>query len=304
MIDVRPPRFAARRNRIASVLGLSAAMLCTALLLGGCGSSSSPSVAMDAVARAAYVSSQEAGMRFTLNLHLSSASLAQNFTITGSGYTGQGGHSTRMAMNFSGIPGATGMPTGGRGVEAVFLYPTVYMRLPFLADKLPEGKSWLKIDMSKVAQATHGAAVPQALDIGQVDPNQLLQYLKASAGHIQKLGTEQLYGVSTTHYRATLQLAAVLRQLPPQQRTAAQPLLQHIGNAGTIPIDVWVDAKSRVRRMQMSLNIAGPTASGSATVTVGFTEYGAVPAVTPPPEGEVVNLTGLLTNGLAGAFSG
>ncbi|MFZ2051126.1 MAG: hypothetical protein WB698_06180 [Solirubrobacteraceae bacterium] len=303
MIEVRPQRSTAMRNRIASVLGLAAALLCTTLLLGGCGSSS-PSVASDAVARAAYVSSQEVGMRFTLDLRLSYASLSQNFTITGSGYAGQGGHSSKLAMNFSGIPGVTGMPTGGRGVEAVFLYPTVYMRVPFLSDKLPEGKSWLKIDMAKVAQATHGTAVPQALDIGQVDPSQLLQYLKASAGHIQKLGTEQLYGVSTTHYQATLQLAAVLKQLPAQQRIAARPLLQHIGNAGAIPIDVWVDGKGRVRRLQMSLNVAGPTASGSATVTVGFTEYGPVPAVTPPPEGEVVNLTSLLTNGLAGAFSG
>lgn len=303
MIEVRPQRSTATRNRIASVLGLAAALLCTALLLGGCGSSS-PSVASDAVARAAYVSSQEAGMRFTLDLRLSYTSLSQYFTITGSGYAGQGGHSSKLAMNFSGIPGATGMPTGGRGVEAVFLYPTVYMRVPFLTDKLPEGKSWLKIDMAKVAQANHGAPVPQALGIGQVDPTQLLQYLKASAGHIQKLGTEQLYGASTTHYQATLQLAAVLKQLPPQQRTAARPLLQHIGNAGAIPIDVWVDGKGRVRRVQMSLNVAGPTATGSATVTVDFTEYGAVPAVTPPPEGEVVNLTSLLTNGLAGAFSG
>src|SRR5580700_2630376 len=118
MIEVRPQRSTTTRNRIASVLGLAAALLCTTLLLGGCGSSS-PSVASDAVARAAYVSSQEAGMRFTLDLRLSYASLSQTFTITGSGYAGQGGHSSKLAMNFSGIPGATGMPTGGRGVEAV-----------------------------------------------------------------------------------------------------------------------------------------------------------------------------------------
>lgn len=303
MIEVRLQRSTPRRNRIVSVLSLTVALFCTALPLSGCGSSSPPA-GTGAVARAAYVSSHEAGMRFTLELRLSHADLSQSFTITGSGYANQGGHSARMAMNFSGVPGATEMASGGRGVEAVFLYPTVYMRLPFLADKLPEGRSWMKIDMSKVVQATHGTPVPQALGIGQVDPAQLLQYLKASAGQLQKLGTEELYGVSTTHYKATLQLAAVLRQLPAPQRTAARPLLQHVGNAGAIPIDVWVDGEGRVRRVQMALNIAGPTASGSATVTVGFTEYGPVPAVTPPAETEVVNLTSLLTNGLASAFSG
>ncbi len=243
-------------------------------------------------------------MRFTLDLQLSYAKLAQRFAITGSGYAGPGGHSVKMRMNFSGIPGATGLPSGGRGVEAVFNYPTVYMRMPFLADKLPEGRSWLQIDMSKVAQATHGAAVPQALGIGQVDPAQLLQYLKASSGHLRNLGSAQLYGVSTTHYQATLQLTTVLRKLPTRERAAARSLLQHVGNVGAIPIGVWVDGRGRVRRLQMSLDITGATAIGSATVTVGFTDYGPVPAVEPPPASEVVNLTSLLTGGLAGALSG
>jgi hypothetical protein len=298
MFDVSSARVKAILPITLAAVGLSAA------LLGGCGSSSSSSSsAPDPVARAAYVSTQEAGSRFTLNLQLT-RSRSQSFAITGSGYAGQGGHAVKMSMNFSGIPGATGLPAGGHGVEAVFLYPTVYMRLPFLADKLPEGKSWLKIDMSKVVKATGGTAVPQALDIGQVDPTQFLEYLKASSGNIQRLGSEQLYGVATTHYQAKLQLPAVLKQLPAQSRAAARPLLQHIGNAGAIPIGVWIDGKGRVRKIQMSLSISGPTASGAATVTVGYTSYGPVPPVSPPAEGEVIDLTSLLTNGLAGAFSG
>lgn len=299
MSEVGSRRVKAAVPRTIAALGLSAA------LIGGCGSSSSSSSSsgQDAVARAAYVSAHEAGTRFTLNLQLTRGP-SQSFAITGSGYAGQGGHAVKMSMNFSGIPGATGLPTGGQGVEAVFLYPTVYMRLPFLSDKLPEGKSWLKIDMSKVVKATGSTPVPQALDIGQVDPTQFLQYLKASSGNIQRLGSEKLYGVSTTHYQATLQLADVLKRLPPESRAAARPLLQHVGNAGAIPIGVWIDGKGRVRKIQMSLNIAGPTASGSATVTVGYTAYGPVPPVSPPAEGEVFNLTSLLTNGLASAFSG
>jgi hypothetical protein len=284
-------------------VGLTAVLIGAGALLSGCGSSSSSSSGSNAVARAAYVSTQEAGTRFTLSLQLT-RSPSQSFAITGSGYAGQGGHAVKMSMNFSGIPGATGLPTGGRGVEAVFLYPTVYMRLPFLTDKLPEGKSWLKLDLSKVVQATSGTPVPQALDIGQVDPTQFLRYLKASSGKTQRLGSEQLYGVTTTHYQAQLQLAAVLKQLPAESRAAARPLLQHIGNADAIPIGVWIDGKGRVRKIQMSLSIAGSTASGAATVTVGYTSYGPVPPVTPPAEAEVVDLTSLLTNGLAGTFSG
>jgi hypothetical protein len=303
MTKVHLQHLEAKLERACALLGLIAMPLAAAALLGGCGSSS-PSARTNAVARAAFISSREPGMRFTLDLQLSYAKLSQRFAITGSGYAGPGGHSVRMSMNFSGIPGATGMPSGGRGVRAVFDYPTFYMRIPFLADKLPEGKSWLQIDMSKVAQATHGAAMPQALGIGQVDPAELLQYLKASSGHLQSLGRETLYGTSTTHYRATLRLPTVLATLPARDRAAARSLLQHVGNAGEIPIGVWIDGQGRVRRLQMSLEITGDTAIGAATVTVGFTSYGPVPAITPPPASEVVNLTSLLAGGLAGAFSG
>lgn len=281
----------------ATIMAAVALLLGTALI-AGCGSTAT----VDPVARAAYVSSQEAGVKFTLAMHLSSSVLPEGFSISGSGYASQGGHA-RMNMDLSGIPGATGLPAGGHGVEAVFLYPTVYMRMPFLTDKLPEGKSWLQIDMSKVVQAT-GGAMPQALGIGQIDPSEMLQYLKTSSGHVQTLGTTQLYGVSTTHYRVKLQLATVLQKLPGSERAAAKTLLQHVGNAGAIPIDVWVDGKGRVRRVQMSLDIAGATASGAATVTVGFTEYGTVPVVAAPPESEVVNLTSLLSKGLASGLSG
>lgn len=269
-------------------------------LIGGCGSSAPTA---NPVSRAAYVSSRESGVRFTLNLRLAASGLSRGFAITGSGYAGKGDHSARMTMNFSGIPGATGLPSGGHGVDAVFVYPTVYMRIPFLTDKLPEGKTWLQIDLGKVLHAT-GSALPQALGIGQIDPTQFLQYLKASSGQVKDLGSEQLYGVSTTHYLAKLQLPSILKRLPSQEREAARPLLQHVGNAGSIPIGVWVDGKDRVRKLQIGIDISGTTATGSATVTVGFTEYGPVPSVTPPPATEVLNLTSLLSKGLASTFTG
>lgn len=295
-------RIQAPLDRRTATAGLTAMLLGAGVLLGGCGTSSAPRAA-DPVSRAAYVSTQEAGMRFTLSLQLARSNPSQSFTITGSGYAARGGHGASMTMNFSGIPGATGFPSGGHGVQAVFLYPTVYMRLPFLADKMPEGKSWIEVDMSKVVQATHGA-IPQAFGIGQIDPTQFLQYLQAGSGEVRKLGTQQLYGTSTTHYQVKLQLPSVLSKLPAQERTAARPLLEHIANGGSIPFDVWVDGKGRVRQLQISLQITGSMASGSALVTIGFTAYGPVPAVTLPPESEVVNLTGLLSNGLAGTLSG
>jgi hypothetical protein len=272
-------------------------------LLGGCGSSSPRR--SDPVARAAYVSSEEAGIRFTLNLHLSYSSLySHSFDISGSGYAGRGGHNAKMTMDLSGIPGMTGLPSGGKDVEAVYVYPTFYMRLPFLADKLPEGKSWLEVDISKVLQATHETTMPQALGIGQVDPTQFLQYLKAQANEVRKLGTEQLYGVPTTHYEVKLKLSSILNALPASERAAARPILEHTDDPNGVSLHAWIDAKGRVRQVKTTLQVAGATVSGRANITVGFTGYGPVPAVTPPSTGEVVNLTSMLSDGLGKAFSG
>lgn len=287
-------------DRALAATGAVAALLAP-LALGACGGSSAPP---NPVARAAYVSTGEPGMRFTLDVHLSRSGPTQSFSVTGSGYAGPGGHSASLNMDFSGIPGAGGLLSRGHGVQAVYVYPTMYLRMPFISDKLPEGKSWLEVELGKVLNATHATSVPQALGIGQVDPTQILQYLKASSGEVRDVGSQRLYGVSTTHYQVRLRLPSVLAKLPADARSAAKALLQHVGNASAIPFDVWVDGKGRVRRVQISVAVEGTTVTGQATVTVGFTSYGPVPAVAPPPADEVVNLTGMLSGGLLGTLAG
>ncbi len=288
-------------NRGLAACGALAALL-SPLALGACGTSASS--APNPVARAAHISTSEEGMRFTLDVHLSRPHPEQGFSITGNGYAGPGGHSASVNMDFSGIPGAGGLLSRGHGVQAVYVYPTMYLRMPFIADKLPEGKSWLEVELGEVLNATHATSVPQALGIGQIDPAQILQYLKASSGQVRDLGTQRLYGLSTTHYQVRLRLPSVLARLPASSRSAAKALLQHVGNASAIPFDVWVDGRGRVRRVQISLAVQGMTATGKATVTVGFTSYGPVPAVAPPPAGEVVNITGMLSSGLLGSLTG
>ncbi len=253
---------------------------------------------LDPVARAADLSSRQQGVRFTLQMQLSSPMLPGGFTISGGGYA-NASKAGRVSIDLSQVPGLSAVAGGGSAtVETVYLYPTVYMHIPFLADKLPEGKSWMKLDLSKITQTLGGSSLPQAFSLGQADPTQFLQYLRASSGQVERVGTQQLYGTSTTQYRTTLQLSRVLEELPSSDRTAAEQMLQHVGNDGAIPVNVWIDPQGRVRRLQLALDVSGATASGSATVTVGFTEYGPVPAISPPPADEVIDLTSLLSSGL------
>jgi hypothetical protein len=280
-----------------ATLAAAAALIASGALISGCGSSAS----LDPVARAAEVSDEQAGVRFTLEMQLSSPQLPSGFTITGGGYENRSQKAARMSMRFSGLPG---LSATGTSIEAVLLYPIVYMHMPFIADKLPGGKTWIELDMSKLAKALSASSPSQPLSLGQTDPTQFLQYLRASGGEVRKVGSQQLYGASTTRYQTTLRLARVLEGLPAFERAAAKAMLQHGGVDGAIPVEVWVDTQKLVRRVQMSLTFSGAAASGSAAVTVDFPSYGPVPAISAPAASEVVDLTSRFASRVGGLGGG
>lgn len=283
--------------RKAIAVGLTAAAVAGGgASISGCGSSAT----VDPVASAADLSSREAGIRFALQVKLTPSGLSQlapglsrSISITAHGYVDQPERAARTSIDFAGVPQMSALPGGGSGMEVVFIYPTLYMRMPFLADKLPEGKSWMKVDMAKLIRAG-GGSIPQALSLGQADPTQFLQYLRASSGQIRRLGSQQLDGVPTVRYRTTLQLSSLLARLPLADRAAAATMLSHAGGSGSVPIDVWIDQQRRVRRVQMSLKLAGGAVNGPATIAIDFTSYEPVPTIHPPKESEVVDLTGLV----------
>jgi hypothetical protein len=92
-------------------------------------------------------------------------------------------------------------------------------------------------------------------------------------------------GVSTTHYRGTVDYAETLDQLTPELRAQLE---QQLSAAGTqmATIDVWIDADGTVRQLaQESESTLGPV-----TVTMTIEEYGVPVDVTPPAEEETADL--------------
>ncbi len=296
-------------RKTAAGIAVLAALGAGAGALSGCGTSAT----LDPIARAAEVSSQQEGARFSLSVRLSSPMLpGAGFAISANGYVDERKRTGELTMDLSGIPGATALPGGAGTVKMIFAYPVIYMNMPFLAGQLPAGKTWMKLDVRKAAQAA-GIDLSQLSSLGQDDPTQLLEYLRASSGGVSTVGSETLDGVPTTHYRGTLQLSDILNRLPASDRDAAKAALEKLGNGGAIPVDVWIDGQHRVRRMRMSLAAGDPTSTpgaGSATgagavsgtVTIAFTSYGAVPPIVPPPASEVFEASSLAA--LAGAQGG
>ena len=292
-----------RARKVLAGLTVLAALGAGAGALSGCGTSAT----LDPIARAAEVSSQQEGARIALSVRLSSPMLpGAGFAISASGYVDERNRTGEMTMDLSGIPGASAVPGGTGTVKMIFAYPAIYMKMPFLASQLPAGKTWMKLDLRKAAQAA-GIDLSQVSSLGQDDPTQLLEYLRASSGGVNTVGSETLDGVPTTHYRGTLQLSNILDRLPASSRDAAKAALEKLGNLGAIPVEVWIDGQHRVRRMQMSLGASAPATAGggaavSGTVTIDFTHYGAVPPIVPPRDSEVFDASSLA--GLASEHSG
>lgn len=271
-------------NAIAA-LGATGALVAGAVAVSGCGASAT----LDPIARAAEVSTQQTGVTIAMSMQFSSPSLpGGTYAITANGSFDERAHTGQMTMDLSGVPGISSLAGAGEGkVQMVMLYPDIYMHMPFLAGKLPEGKTWMKLDITKAAAAA-GVNASSLSSLDQSDPTQFLEYLRGSAGGVVSLGSQTVEGVPTTHYHGELELSRVLANVPSGEQAAAKSALEQLGSGGAFPVEVWIDAQGRVRRIEMSFGGAGTAAAGlSANVTIAFKSYGPVPPVTPPPAGEV-----------------
>lgn len=286
-----------------ATLGALAALAGGGVALSGCGASAT----LDPLARAAEVTSQQPGAKIAMTMQLSAPGLpgGGSYTITADGWFDEKAHNGEMTMDLSQVPGMSALGAGGQ-VQMVFLYPVIYMNMPFLAGKLPEGKTWMKLDITKALQAA-GMNAASLSSANQGDPTQFLQYLRASSGGVVSLGSETVDGVVTTHYRASLKLSSILEHLSGDQQSMLKGAIEKLGSAGVIPVDAWVDAQGRLRRMQLAIDGLGAAAGAAASsvsmaITVDFKSYGPGPAILAPPANEVFDASALpnIANGAGG----
>lgn len=176
--------------------------------------------------------------------------------------------------------------------------PVVYMKFPgVFAKQLPGGgaKPWVKIDLAEAA-ALKGVNLSQLQQLNQ-DPSQILDYLRSTTGDVKEVGQETIRGVNTTQYEATIDLAKVPAQAPPELRKAAEAsLAQLIGRLGTskLPVQVWVDAEGLLRRFSEVISIPAGTTKATTSITMEFYDYGTKVDVSPPPADETIDLAAIV----------
>jgi len=248
-------------------------------------------------------STSVSGYRMTMNMRVSSPALPAALTATGNGAfdlrdkTG----ALSLTMDLGNNPQVARVLGGSTlRIDEILKWPEIYMKLPtVIAGNLPGagGKPWMKIDVTKAAAA---AGVPGLSSLANnpagSDPSQLLQYLRAVSGNISELGKEQVGGIATTHYSATIELNKVPSTLPEASRAAARQSIDTLAKMlgkSTLPVDVWIDNQNLVRRMRMSYGLSSAGKPATIGMTLEIPEYGPQPAPALPPADQVSDASSL-----------
>jgi hypothetical protein len=301
-------------RRPAILLACLAALLALAVTAcggGGSGQSALPPVELTSFATAAKASSASESARFSLSFSQSLPGTDQALAFGASGAFDTKANRARLEFDLSafvellaGLGEAFGgtvtgdLPTDPDDwkLEALQDGDVLYVRFPLLADQLPDGKTWIRGDAKDLVDQA-GGGLDQFGSLAETDPRDAFAYLEAVAGGIETVGTEELRGVATTHYRATVDVAKALELVPAEQRNGLTDLDQMLGQSGLsqIPIDVWLDAEQRVHKFEMAFDLGAPGSGESArsALTMEVWDYGAPLELELPPPDQVVDASAL-----------
>jgi hypothetical protein len=181
-------------------------------------------------------------------------------------------------------------------LEMVVALPVIYMRLPAeLGAELPSGKSWISIDLQRRGKEL-GFDFQQLVQASQSDPSQGLQYLRG-ASDVRTVGHEEVRGVDTTHYRATIEFRRLAERFPELKESVERVI--ELTKVESVPSEVWVDDEGLVRRMGFAYEDMqfAPGQRGNMSMTMDLFDFGADVDVEVPPADEVIDVQELLGPG-------
>ena len=265
------------------VLGTAAAAIAVVLVIAGVGGSGTETAPRSTIADAAAATARTTGYRIALDA---------TTEIPGQG---------RVAMKGTGVMDPRGrrgrmtITLGALRMEQVFSDFVFYMRSPLFERQLPDGKSWVKVDIARVGRKI-------GFDFNQItsgDPSQTLDQLRAVSGDVERVGRTRVRGVATTHYRATVDMRRYPNLVPPAKRDAVRKSVERLeelsGGVSKFPQEVWVGSDGRIRRIALEYSMRAPGVDGrtKTSLVMDLYGFGATVDAEIPPEDEVLDATEL-----------
>ena len=282
-----------RRAAVAAALATAAVAAVTA----GCGGGSTNSaLSLDPVAAAATKTQDAGAARIRFAVAMSGLAI-QGKTIRMHGTGAIDGTSAEMSFRLPSLAGQLGPKLeklGNASLKEVALEQdgdyVMYMKLGFLSSQLPEGKHWIKLDVSKLGKSA-GLDLGKLMSGSQLQPGDLLSMLKAEGAKVQKLGSARIDGSATTRYRVKVDMAKAL-----QSKGLTSPLLSGIASQmRTVAEDVWVGGNGLVRRVELAYSLPQV---GHLAMTMDLYDYGAHLSIAAPPSSAVFDATQFAQQGL------
>jgi len=296
----------------------AAALAALALAAAGCGSSSvsgipaSPSAQSGArfLASAATKSTATPSMKTDLTVTMLSSRLpGGRMEMSATGALDNQNHRMSMRLDMSklashlGAAGAMGSAADWVGQEVADFSngrAVIYLNLPVLAKVMPGGKPWIKVDLSAVGKQA-GIDLSQFTQLG-TDPSQMVGWLRTVSGDVTTVGTEQLDGVETTHYRATVDLSKYPDLVPAAQRETVRKAIDQLtksAHLNSFPVHVWVDKDGLVRQIRAVLTESIQGQTMNVVTTERFYDFGAPVDIQIPSDDQVTDISSM-----AGAATG
>jgi hypothetical protein len=247
-------------------------LLLALLALPACGGDVA---SLDPIAEAAQKTTDVAGAHFVMSARLNAEGEVVEFR--GPGELGDHGRKFHMKMTMpAAILGMKGLNGKSVTFEAVGADSAFYFRGgPFT--EIANGK-WLRIEDED-----------PSFNLGQNDPSKMLEFLQGTS-KVEERGEETIRGVDTKHYEARIQLDKVAERVSPE---AARALKQATKSGiKEVPVEVWVDSESLVRKLRMDWHPKG----GSFVMEMELFDFGDVD-IEVPARSETTTLEKLLGGG-------
>ncbi len=263
-----------------------------AIALSGCSGGSAVSSAIDPVAQAAEVSELAPGFK---------ASFYEQIRAPGSRVLFASGTEDFERDGRRAVVSAQAHADGkSYTTTAQYAGGELYLNLPGAqSSSITHGKKWIEYDVSDVDAALGVKVSSLSPSSTSSNPSEQLSYLRAVGGAVTRIGAQQVQGVPTTHYRATVDWARYPERVPASERAAAREsvaTLERLTGSSSQTVDVWIDAKHRVRRQEFTEQECMPGTSGKSEmrVRVEYFDFGPQAIPKPPAGHEVANVTDLI----------
>jgi hypothetical protein len=286
---------------------VAAAVVLAAVLAAGCGGTTGAvPPELSSFTNVAQTSAAADSASFSLEANVSVPGIDKQLAFSAEGAFDTTAKRSQMSVDLSSVAelmksfgsGLGGTVTGDLGspedwkLEVIQDGDTAYVHFPLLAKQLPDGKTWLKGDAKTLSSADAGQ-LKQFGSLAGTDPRDVFGMLKAVSGSIEAVGTDELRGVETSHYKATIDIAKLEQLVPAAQRDSLGSVEQGARQAGLaeIPLEIWIDSEQRVRKLSLDVDAKQPGTSVSlkASLVVELYDYGKALALELPPADQVAD---------------